>query len=220
VLLVGVKLVFTHQFLVMRKYYERVLGDYAQIGILNAINPMIIVIGLILFIPILGRFNIFKLIIVGTFFSAISVFFLVIPGKMVGDAMGTSIEIGYLSIILAQIIVFAVGEVIWSPRLSEYTVTIAPKGKEGTYMSLAVLPMFVAKPLNGAISGRLLESYCPEGVMEGIQSGVRTFWNGPEFMWLVLGIISISSPILVLLLRNFVESKRSDEPEPAAESKE
>jgi hypothetical protein len=66
---------------------------------------------------------------------------------MVGDAMGTSIEIGYLSIILAQIIVFAVGEVICSPRTFGIHRNHSAKGKEGTYMSLAFLPMFVAKPL-------------------------------------------------------------------------
>jgi len=94
---------------------------------------------------------------------------------------------------------------IWSPRLSEYTVTIAPKGREGAYMGLAALPMFLAKPLNSWLSGILLTKYCPDNVMEGIVSGVRDFWNGPEMMWLILGLISISSPILVLLFKNVIK---------------
>ena len=71
------------------------------------------------------------------------------PGIWLADFLGTTVEQAYLYTIFLQIVVFAVGELIWSPRLSEYTVTIAPKGREGTYMSLAALPMFLAKPLNG-----------------------------------------------------------------------
>ena len=37
-LLLGVRLVFTHQFMVMPKYYTRVMGHDAPIGMLNAIN--------------------------------------------------------------------------------------------------------------------------------------------------------------------------------------
>jgi|GEM_PF-1383416 len=219
-LLIGVKLVFTHQFMVMPKYYERVMGHDAHIGFLNSINPSIIVIGLILFIPILPRFKVFNLIIVGTFVSSLSVAVLMIPGKWVGDTFGMTIANGYLAIVLAQIVIFAIGEVIWSPRLSEYTVTIAPKGREGTYMSLAALPMFLAKPLNGFISGRLLNAYCPEDVMDGIVSGSRTFANGPEMMWAIFALIAISSPILVLVFRKFVEGNRSDDDEATAEAAE
>lgn len=206
VLLIGVKLVFTHQFLVMPKYYERVLGVYSQVGLLNTINPIIITIGLILMIPILGRFRVFDLIVVGTTISAISVFTLLIPGKWFQTNFGISIELGYLIVILAQIIIFAIGEMTWSPRLSEYTVTIAPKGREGAYMGLAALPMFLAKPLNGLLSGYLLENYCPEDVMDGIVAGTVNFWNGPEMMWLILGLISISSPILVVVFRKVIEN--------------
>ncbi|GAB4288081.1 MAG: hypothetical protein Kow0090_00130 [Myxococcota bacterium] len=208
-LLVGVKLVFTHQFMVMPKYYDRV-GHGSIIGLLNTINPTIIVIGLVLFIPIIAKFSVFRLIVIGTFVSSLSVFILVLPGKFF-TLFGWTIEQGYFFIILAQIIIFAFGEIIWSPRLSEYTVTIAPKGREGTYMSLAALPMFIAKPLNGFISGYLLDAFCPEDVMSDIVTGVRGFWNGPEMMWLIFGLISISSPVLVLLLRNVIRGEEKEE---------
>lgn len=207
-LLIGVKLTFTHQFLVMPKYYTRVLGDNASIGALNTINPAIITVGLILFIPIIMRFTVFRLIVVGTIVSSLSVFFLAIPGKFF-TVLGWSIENGYLMLVLLQIIVFAFGELIWSPRLSEYTVTIAPKGREGTYMSMAALPMFIAKPLNGWLSGRLLTEYCPDGVMNDIVSGARSWYNGPEMMWIIFGVIAISSPILVIVLQKFIRADES-----------
>ncbi len=218
VLLIGVKLVFTHQFMVMPKYYDRVLGPDAPIGLLNAINPAIIVTGLILFIPIVMKFTVFRLIIVGTFVSASSVFALAIPAKFF-LALGWTYENGFLTLILLQIVIFAFGELIWSPRLSEYTVTIAPRGREGTYMSLAALPMFIAKPLNGWLSGLLLTKYCPEGVLNDVVSGARQWYNGPEMMWLIFGIIAISSPILVLVFRNFIrKTERQKEEREAREA--
>ena len=211
-LLIGVKLTFTHQFLVMPKYYTRVLGADANVGFLNTINPAIITLGLVLFIPVIMRFSVFRLIIVGTIISSLSVFILAIPGKAFAF-LNWSIEEGYFFVIVAQVVVFAFGELIWSPRLSEYTVTIAPKGREGSYMSMAALPMFIAKPLNGWLSGLLLTEYCPEGVMNDIVSGARTWHNGPEMMWIIFGLIAVSSPILVILLRNVIKTdKKQDEP--------
>ena len=207
-LLIGVRLVFTHQFMVMPKYYTRVMGHDAPIGLLNAINPAIITIGLILFIPVIARFSVFRLILVGTTISAMSVLALCVPGKFF-TGLGWSLESGYLALILAQIVVFAVGEVIWSPRLQEYTVTIAPKGREGSYLSFSVLPMFLAKPLNGFLSGRLLAEYCPEGVLDEISAGTRSYTEGPEMMWVIFAVIAISSPILIILLRNVIRPDES-----------
>ncbi len=207
-LLIGVKLTFTHQFIVFPKYYTRILGEDAPIGMMNTINPTIITIGLILLIPVIMRFSVFRLIIVGTIVSSLSVFALVVPAKLF-TLIGWSLESGYLTLILIQIVLFSFGELIWSPRLSEYTVTIAPKGREGSYMSMAVLPMFLAKPLNGWLSGKLLTKYCPDGVMNDIVSGARSWYNGPEMMWLILGVIAISSPILILVFKGVIKPDES-----------
>jgi hypothetical protein len=57
---------------------------------------------------------------------------------------------------------FSIGEAIWSPRLYQYTAAIAPKGKEGSYMALSLLPYFVAKLVVGMLSGRMLHRFCPD----------------------------------------------------------
>ena len=75
----GVRIVFTLQFLVMPKYYVRTLYDDFAIGSINAINPAIIVSGLILLIPVLGRFSTVSLMIVGMSISAFSLVFMAIP---------------------------------------------------------------------------------------------------------------------------------------------
>lgn len=72
VLTMGVRIVFTLQFLVMPKYYVRTLYDDFAIGSINAVNPAIIVSGLILLIPVLGRFSTVGLMIAGMSISAFS----------------------------------------------------------------------------------------------------------------------------------------------------
>ncbi len=211
---IGVKLVFTHQFLVMPKYYDRVLYTLAPIGKLNAINPTIIVVGLILLIPILNKFDTVKMIIVGTIISSISLlpmaisphFYTVLPWV-------NNINDAYWTIIFLQIVVFAIGEVIWSPRIYEYTASIAPEDKVGSYMGLSALPMFIAKPVNGIISGILISKFCFEGVKAKIETGNISYYSSPEFMWLIYFGLAISSPILIVLLKDFITSKKEDEDE-------
>ncbi len=58
-------------------------------------------------------------------------------------------------------------------------------------MALASAPMFVATLVTGAMSGLLLDQFCPE--------------KGPrhsETMWLVIGCISFTSPLLLFLFKD------------------
>jgi MFS family permease len=79
VLTIGVRLVFTHQFLVMPKYYTRAIYNDLNLGYVNMINPTIIVVGLILVIPIINKFDTVKLIIVGMSISAFSLIPMALP---------------------------------------------------------------------------------------------------------------------------------------------
>jgi len=173
---------------------------------MNAINPAIIVIGLILLIPILNKFKVFPMIMVGTTISALSVLILVMPGSML-HVFGLSTVQGYKFLIYAQIVVFAMGEVIWSPRLIEYTASIAPAGREGSYLGLSRIPEFFAKFVNGPLSGYLLIMYCPkltENCRPPQESLPLPFTQSPEMMWLIYGGLALSSPILVYIFRNVI----------------
>ncbi len=210
VIILGVRLIFTHWFMVMPKYYTRVVGEGVPIGSLNAINPFLISIGLIVAVPLIQKFPIYPCFITGTIISAISMVFLMIPGGSFGF-LGLDTWQGYFLIILLQIIVFSVGEVIWSPRTSEYAANIAPRGRVGAYMSLSALVLFISKPLNGLLSGWLLQEYCPEGTYERLYyQGGFSYWQGPEVMWVIYGLIAIASPIFLILLRNVIQAKNID----------
>jgi MFS family permease len=175
-LIVMIRIVFYHMHYTFPKYGIRELGPGAKIGNLwSVLNPVMIVVLTPLVAAFTGRISSYSMIAVGSSFAAIPVFFLAVPRAWfqgladgwLGDFVGHSwlgltgaVDPIYISITLF-VFFFSIGEAIWSPRLYQYTAAIAPKGQEGTYMALSLLPYFVAKLGVGLMSGRMLEKWCP-----------------------------------------------------------
>lgn len=219
VLTLGVRLVFTLQFLVMPQYYIRTIGDDFQLGFMNSLNPFIIITGLILIIPILNKFSTVKLMISGMSISALSLVLMAVPPEWYFIFPGIeTIGQAYFVAIFTQIIVFASGELLFSPRFSEYVARVAPKDKVASYMSLSALPMFIAKPINGVVGGLLVSYLCFDGIAAKMDTGHIDFWHSPEFMWTIYLIMAVISPLAIILTK---DSFVSDHPEEdAAEKKE
>lgn len=178
-----------------------------------AINPAMV----ILLVPIISAYSRgvhpFKLIVRGSFITAASPFVLV---------FGAS----YFTAIMFVVLLSA-GEVIYSPPVYAYTMMLAPKGREGIYTSLASAPMFVAKLFVGGLSGILLQEYCPQVRQPcvapacGNPSLTRLPPQEPprdcDTMWLIIGLISAASPVLMCALQRVIQPEgtatpmRSDE---------
>jgi MFS family permease len=106
---------------------------------------------------------------------------------------------------LGMIFFLTIGEALWSPRLYEYNLSIAPRGREATYVSLASLPYFFAKLLVGPTSGYLLDAYCPA-------TGPRN----PAILWAVIGVSTMLGPIGIVALRGWIEKRDEPKGEQAA----
>jgi dipeptide/tripeptide permease len=209
-LIIGVRMSFAYAYVVNPKYYTRVLGDDAWIGSISNVNPIIIMVGLVILVPYLKRFDLFKSILLGAILSAGSLFVLALP-LWTRNFLGVEIQTWYYIIIFVQIVVFALGEMVWSPRFSEYTASIAPAGREATYMAFAQLPTFFSKMLTGFISGYFLVNYCPEkGLMEMIKNGEIDYWHSPEAMWFWFAVIAISSPILLIVFNGVINKEKRE----------
>jgi hypothetical protein len=176
------------------KYVLREQGDQFPVGTVWSINAF-----LILFLAPLGtaltrRRRPFEVLLFGAFISALSPFVLVFGSSMPYQ--------------LGMILVLTIGEALWSPRLYEYNVSIAPRGREATYVSLAALPYFLAKFLVGPTSGYLLETYCPK-------EGARQ----PHILWALIGFSTMVGPIGIFLLRGWIGKKDEEKKEePVAET--
>lgn len=210
-LTLGVRLVFTLQFLVMPQYYLRTIGDDFELGFMNSLNPFVIITGLILIIPILNKFSTVKLMISGMSISAFSLVLMAIPPECYFVIPGIeTIGQAYFTAICLQIFIFAFGELLFSPRFSEYVARVAPKDKVASYMSLSALPMFIAKPVNGVVGGLLVAHLCFDGIAAKMDTGHIDFWHSPEFMWTIYLIMAVISPLAIILTKDMFVS---DHPE-------
>ena len=176
-LIVLVRLVFYHMHYTFPKFGIRELGPGAPIGNLwTVLNAGMI---FLLTLPVAAfssKVSSYKMLTIGSTIAAVPVFFLAMPPSWfqfladgpLGDFIGHwwlgvegVVDPLYIAIALF-VFFFSIGEAIWSPRLYQYTAAIAPKGKEGSYMALSLLPYFVAKFVVGMLSGRMLARYCPD----------------------------------------------------------
>jgi MFS family permease len=184
-LLCLVKMMFQHMHFTWPKYVTREQGETFPMGTLWSMNSL-----LILFLAPLGTAltrhrGVFETLFLGTMISALSPFVL---------CFGSSTPFQVVAIV-----VLTIGEAIWSPRSYEYSVSVAPKGKEALYVSLAALPFFCAKFLVGPTSGFLLATFCPETGPR--QSGI---------LWACIGAMTIIGPLGMWMLRGWIQPKTSE----------
>lgn len=212
-LVVFVKVVFYHMHYTFPKYGIRELGEGAPVGQLwSVLNPGIIIV----LVPIVGaltaRVTSYTMITVGSIIASSSVFLLAVPpawfSPLANGPFGHFVAFTWLGLdpaagvnplyvpITLFVILFSIGEAVWSPRLYEYTASIAPEGQVGSYMSLSLLPYFVAKFAVGIMSGRLLSTYCPA--------------DGPrdsQTMWLIIGLMALITPVGIIGLKRFIRTE-------------
>ena len=213
-ILVFVKLVFYHFNYTFPKYGIRVLGEGAKVGsIYGILNPVII----IFLVPLIAYFTkkvkSYSMLIVGTLLSTVSIFLAAIPVNffepLQGTLFGQFILVDWLELsvekqnpilfgIILFIVIFSIGEAIWSPRLMQFSAEIAPIGKEGTYISLSYLPYFLAKMIAGPMSGWLIATYTPEGTK---------FYPNHYMIWIWIGGVSALSPIGLLVFRKLFKKE-------------
>jgi MFS family permease len=184
VLLSLVRLMFQHMHFTWPKYVTRVEGDAFPVGTVWSLNSLGILFLAPLATALTRRLPIFPVLLVGAAISAASPFLLCL-----GSSLSTQV---------AMIAVLTVGEALWSPRLYEYNVAIAPRGQEATYVGLAKLPFFLAKLVVAPMSGWLLASYCP---IEGPRD--------PAMLWAIVGVSTLIGPLGMWLLQGWLTEKRS-----------
>ena len=187
VLLSLVRLMFQHMHFTWPKYVTRVEGDAFPVGTVWSLNSLGILFLAPLATALTRRLPIFPVLLGGAAISAASPFLL---------CLGSALPIQ-----LAMIAVLTVGEALWSPRLYEYNVAIAPRGQEATYVGLAKLPFFLAKLVVTPMSGWLLARYCPV-------VGARD----PATLWAIVGATTLAGPLGMWLLQGWLREKRAETP--------
>jgi len=191
VLLMSVRIIYRYLDCVFPKYMVREFGPNVLYGSIIALNPLSVVCLVPILTMVSTRVPSLQMILFGATISSISPFFLSFGHHYIN-------AVGF-------VLMLSLGEACWSPRLYEYTVSIAEDGREGTYMALANMPMFVATLLASALSGWFLNTFCPEDLTFGVSPPKRH----PEIMWFLIGCASVMSPVLLYALKDVIEPKET-----------
>lgn len=184
-MLLPVRTLFAHQWLTMPNYVLRAYPEAVAAKmewIVNWVNPLIVFFGVPTITALTKKRDVYTMMIVGTAVSAIPTFLLCLGPK--------------LPILLLYLVIFSIGEALWSARFLEYASELAPEGRVAQYMGLANVPWILAKGTTGLYSGWMMEHYCPK--------------VGPkdtETMWLIYGLIALTSPIGLVLARGWVKRR-------------
>ena len=236
-LAVPVRTVFFHFHYTFPKYCLRVLGEGAKIGsIYGVLNPVLVV----LLVPLVAyysrKISSYKMMIYGATVSSLSCFIALFPGEWFeswnNSVVGELVFVKWLGLapdmaglmqtppspvywpLIVFICVFTVGEAIWSPRLMQFTAEIAPKGKEGTYIALSVLPWFASKFIVGPMSGLLVKAYTP---LDPVTQKAMAFYPDHWKVWLWIGGTAVITPIGLLVLRKWFHAQRTADVEEIAD---
>ena len=207
-LTLGVRCIYVCNFVLMPKYWVRTIGPDATIGLLNNINPIGIVIGLVLFIPFANKIRVVNMLVFGSIVSALSL----VPMAMPWQVFSADVARAHYLMAIVCMVILTVGEVLWSPKLYEYTAAIAPKGQEGTYLGFSMIPYFLAKTVVSWFSGDWLTRWSPEKIdvhgtavplKQALVAGQVPYWHSPAAMWFWIGLVSIVGCLIAVPLRDW-----------------
>jgi len=185
-LLTGSRSVWQHLDVSMPKYIVRTMGAHARYGDVYAINPAIVLCTVAAVQAATARYDAYDVIIVGTFIAGLA------PMLLYAGPISYATLIAFMAML-------SLGEVIYSPRVYEFMLRLAPRGREGVYSALASAPLFLIRFAMGASSGLLLERYCTTRDIT-----VPGFVAHCQTLWLAVAVAALSTPFLLMLVRRWL----------------
>jgi dipeptide/tripeptide permease len=189
-LLIPVRMVFRHLDATLPVYMIRASpeGEEAHFALIQAINPALIVLFIVV-TPVLPlrAFSLKDKFLIGTSIAAM--------GPLVLGWLLPLTGIGWLTLdIIAFVVLFSIGEAIFSPRVEHFGLKVAPKGTEAVYAALAVMPSLLPKLPTSYMSAWLMDSFCPK---EGASC------NG-AVLWSIIGLTAALTPLGLTLFQRWL----------------
>ena len=177
-LLSVVKSMFFHLNATLPIYMNREIGPGAHFGYVLAAHQLVLVVSTPL-LTILTKYTTpYTLLVIGSLITSMSVLMFIWKAS-------------YLTISIFTIII-SFGEAIYAPRLIDYTLHVAPKGKEAIYLGISNVPNFLSLLITGITSGILISMLCPSGDTQRCSE-----------IWFWIGGYSFASCLPLLFLYRF-----------------
>jgi POT family proton-dependent oligopeptide transporter len=141
----GYWIVFWQEFITLPLYVTKFIDVHADTELLLATGP-IVVISLQMVVSFLTqKIPPFRAVVLGTLISGLAWLLLIWHPTV--------------SMVVATLVVVALGEITQAPRYYDYISRLAPSGQQGTYMGFAFLPIGIGSLVGGWLGGRILHHF-------------------------------------------------------------
>lgn len=155
-------------------------------------GPIVVIALTVAFSFLTQKMTAFRAVVLGTFISG----------------LGWAILIVHPSVpmVVAALIVIALGEITQSPRYYEYVSRLAPPGQQGTYMGFAFLPIGIGSLIGGPFGGWLMHHF---GEVK----------QNPTAIWWVVCAVGVGTGILLWIYDKTVKPASTTQMSEAAKSR-
>ncbi len=216
----------------MPKYTLRLIGEGASPEWLANINPFVVVLFVVPITHMVRKIRPISSIGIGLFIIPLSALSIALS-PVLEHITGASIHL-FGNITMSPITVMmifgialqGVAECFLSPRFLEYASKQAPPGEVGLYMGYQHLSTFFAWLFGFAISGYLLDAYCPDPRTVAPDQ-MATAYAHAHYIWYFYAAIGVVAFLLLLVYRyvtdridrahHIVESPAKEDPTPFVE---
>ncbi len=206
----------------MPKYALRMIGEHAAPEWLANINPLVVVLFVVGITHLTRNIRPVSSIAISLFIIPLSALSIALS-PVLESYTGQSVSFGWFSLhpitvmLIIGIALQGLAECFLSPRFLEYASKQAPPEEVGLYMGYSHLHTFFAWLIGFAVSGYLLEAFCPDPAkmspaiqeqrLQALagQAPMPDAWAHAHYIWYVFAGIGLAALICLLLYRRVTD---------------
>ncbi len=202
----GFWIVYYQLYATMPKYVIRLAGEASTIGWYTMLNPLVVILTVNGLTKLLSKRSALFSMMLGMCIIPLSALIMSSGHLLSGSVLGLH---PVVFMMLCGIVVQALAEALISPRYLEYFSLQSPKGEEGLYLGFAQLESFVSTLVGFAMSGWLLDKYCPDPSRFATHEEWLAASANAHYIWYYFAAIAAVAAIALVIYQRVV--KRLDE---------
>lgn len=198
----GFWIVYYQLYATMPKYVIRLAGEASTIGWYTMLNPLIVILTVNGLTRMLSKRSAMFSMMLGMCIIPISAL-IMSSGHMFSEPILGLHPVVFM--MLCGIVVQALAEALISPRYLEYFSLQSPKGEEGMYLGFAQLESFVSTLVGFAMSGWLLDKYCPDPARFATHEEWLAASANAHYIWYYFAAIAAVAAVALVIYQIVVK---------------
>ena len=198
----GFWIVYYQLYATMPKYVIRLAGEASTIGWYTMLNPLIVILTVNGLTRMLSKRSALFSMMLGMCIIPISAL-IMSSGHLFSEPILGLHPVVFM--MLCGIVVQALAEALISPRYLEYFSLQSPKGEEGMYLGFAQLESFVSTLVGFAMSGWLLDKYCPDPARFATHEEWLAASANAHYIWYYFAAIAAVAAVALVIYQIVVK---------------